>query len=115
MAIHRAAVLGLLGAAIPLSSLAQSNTGTHDKQAKPDAGAQKPAGMHPVQVDAQNRPITMGGFVKSGPVVFEDASQKAGLSKWTYKMGTPAKTYIVERVFAAVVVASAAVLECGRT
>ena len=34
--------------------------------------------------------------MKSGPIVFEDASEKAGLTKWTHKMGTPAKTYIVE-------------------
>ena len=46
--------------------------------------------------DAQHRPITAGGFVKTGPVVFEDVSEKAGLTKWTHKMGTPAKTYIVE-------------------
>jgi hypothetical protein len=51
---------------------------------------------HPPQLDAQNRPITAGGFVKSGPVVFEDVSEKAGLTKWTHKMGTPAKTYIIE-------------------
>ena len=40
--------------------------------------------------------ITAGGFVKSGPVVFEDISEKSGLAKWTYKMGTPAKDYIIE-------------------
>ena len=40
--------------------------------------------------------ITAGGFVKTGPVVFEDISEKAGLTKWTYKMGTPAKDYIIE-------------------
>jgi len=51
---------------------------------------------HPFQLDAEHRPITAGGFVKSGPVVFEDVSEKAGLTKWTHKMGTPEKTYIVE-------------------
>jgi hypothetical protein len=51
---------------------------------------------HPVQLDAQHRPITAGGFVKDGPVVFEDASEKAGLTKWTHQMGGPAKDYIVE-------------------
>ncbi len=34
--------------------------------------------------------------MKSGPVIFEDISEKAGLTKWTHKMGTPAKTYLVE-------------------
>lgn len=51
---------------------------------------------HAPQLDAQHRPITEGGFVKSGPVIFEDDSEKAGLTKWTHKMGTPQKTYIVE-------------------
>ncbi|MDR3739926.1 MAG: CRTAC1 family protein [Terracidiphilus sp.] len=51
---------------------------------------------HAVQMDAEHRPITAGGFVKSGPVVFEDISEKAGLTKWTHKMGTPAKQYIIE-------------------
>ncbi|HEY2471572.1 MAG TPA: CRTAC1 family protein [Terracidiphilus sp.] len=40
--------------------------------------------------------ITAGGFVKSGPIVFEDVSEKAGLTKWTHKMGAPAKDYIIE-------------------
>ncbi|WP_348262952.1 CRTAC1 family protein [Telmatobacter sp. DSM 110680] len=51
---------------------------------------------HKVQLDDKNRVITAGGFVKTGPVVFEDISEKSGLAKWTYKMGTPAKDYIIE-------------------
>jgi hypothetical protein len=51
---------------------------------------------HQVQLDAQHRPITAGGFVKTGPVVFEDISEKAGLTKWMHKMGTKEKTYILE-------------------
>jgi hypothetical protein len=34
--------------------------------------------------------------VKSGPVVFEDDSDKAGLTRWTHKMGTKEKKYIIE-------------------
>jgi enediyne biosynthesis protein E4 len=59
-------------------------------------GGQAMGSPHPVQLDAQHRPITAGGFVQSGPVVFEDVSEKAGLTNWTHKMGTPAKDYIVE-------------------
>jgi len=44
----------------------------------------------------RERAITEGGFVKSGPVVFADVSESAGLTKWTHRMGTPAKTYLVE-------------------
>lgn len=46
--------------------------------------------------DAENRPITAGGFVTSGPVIFQDASQQAGLTTWRYSGGSPAKAYIVE-------------------
>ncbi len=63
---------------------------------KPEAGGQATGSPHPIQLDAQHRPITEGGFVKTGPVVFEDDSEKAGLTHWTNKTGTPAKEYLVE-------------------
>jgi hypothetical protein len=46
--------------------------------------------------DEQHRPITAGGFVDSGPVIFEDVTKEAGLSGWTHKMGVPDKKFIVE-------------------
>jgi hypothetical protein len=46
--------------------------------------------------DEQHRPITSGGTVDSGPVIFEDVTVKAGLSGWTHKMGVPEKKFIVE-------------------
>jgi enediyne biosynthesis protein E4 len=46
--------------------------------------------------DAENRPITAGGFVTVGPVIFEDVSRQAGLTTWRYSGGTAAKAYIVE-------------------
>ncbi len=60
-----------------------------------------PAGVdtgppHAALFDAQKRPITAGGFVDSGPVIFEDDSEKAGLTRWTHKMGTKDKKYIIE-------------------
>lgn len=60
------------------------------------ASGQETGSPHPTQLDAQHRPITADGFVKGGPIVFEDASENAGLTKWMHKMGTPAKDYIVE-------------------
>jgi hypothetical protein len=48
------------------------------------------------QYDAQHRPITAGGFVADGPVVFEDATEKAGLTQWTHTMGSKDKKYIIE-------------------
>lgn len=81
-------------------------------QSVPDQQAQKPVegGRSPSQggsntgephgavLDAQHRPITAGGFVKSGPIVFQDVAEKAGLSKWRHEMGTPAKKYIIETI-----------------
>jgi hypothetical protein len=46
--------------------------------------------------DEQKRPITAGGFVDKGTVVFEDITKQAGLSGWRHKMGVPEKKFIVE-------------------
>jgi hypothetical protein len=53
-------------------------------------------------LDQQHRPITAGGFVKTGPVVFEDISVKSGLSSWHNTTGSPEKNYILETVGAGV-------------
>jgi hypothetical protein len=72
----------------------------HDR---PQEGGQAPAsggvntgGAHMAVYDQEHRPITAGGFVSSGPVVFEDITQKAGLATWTHTMGTPEKPFIIE-------------------
>jgi enediyne biosynthesis protein E4 len=75
------------------------------QSASPRAIAQEPSGagissagtFAPVY-DAQHRPITAGGFVNPGqaPVIFEDDTKAAGLSKWRHVMGTPEKKYILE-------------------
>ncbi len=46
--------------------------------------------------DSQRRPITAGGFVAKGPILFKDITKEAGLSTWIHKMGTSAKQFIVE-------------------
>jgi len=46
--------------------------------------------------DSEHRPITAGGFVDSGPIVFQDVTDAAGLAKWKHVMGTPEKKYILE-------------------
>ncbi len=63
---------------------------------QPSSGAADTSSPHQIQLDDKHRVITAGGFVKTGPIVFEDVSEKAGFNKWTYKMGTPAKDYIIE-------------------
>ncbi len=54
------------------------------------------AGTFAPVYDAEKRPITAGGFVDKGPVVFEDATRAAGLSRWKHVMGTAQKKYILE-------------------
>ncbi len=67
--------------------------------------AQTPGGMtvntgeaHAAVLDSEHRPITAGGFVKSGPRIFDDITAKAGLAPWHHTMGTPAKSSIIETV-----------------
>ena len=54
------------------------------------------AGVFAPVYDDHRRPITAGGFVDKGTVVFEDVTQAAGLSGWRHEMGTPQKKYIIE-------------------
>jgi hypothetical protein len=48
------------------------------------------------EFDAQHRPVTAGGFVKTGPVVFQNVAAQAGLTHWRNTTGTPAKHVIIE-------------------
>ncbi|MDP9169073.1 MAG: CRTAC1 family protein, partial [Acidobacteriota bacterium] len=54
------------------------------------------AGVFAPVLDSEKRPITAGGFVKTGPVIFMDTAEKAGLTAWHHTMGTPKKDYILE-------------------
>ena len=64
-------------------------------QSSPQGGSSTAGTFAPVY-DSEHRPITAGGFVKTGPVIFEDISTKAGLTSWHHTMGTPQKKYILE-------------------
>jgi len=48
------------------------------------------------EFDNQHRPVTAGGFVKSGPIVFQNIAEQAGLSHWHHTAGTSAKRFILE-------------------
>ena len=54
------------------------------------------AGVFAPVLDAEKRPITAGGFVKEGPVVFKDVAKEAGLTGWHHQMGTLEKTFLIE-------------------
>ena len=62
----------------------------------PQQGGSSTAGVFKPVLDSEKRPITAGGFVKTGPVIFQDISEKAGLTTWHHKMGTPQKSFIIE-------------------
>jgi len=54
------------------------------------------AGPQQAVFDNEHRPITAGGFVKTGPVIFQDVAKQAGLTVWRHKAGTSAKRLILE-------------------
>jgi hypothetical protein len=51
---------------------------------------------HAAVLDAEHRPITAGGFTKTGPILFQDIARQAGLTTWKHVMGTPEKHFILE-------------------
>jgi hypothetical protein len=97
-------IIILLAAAHSLNAQQQPTPGNPPPPAgPPQGGAQSPrsggmanAGPHEAQFDSQHRPITAGGFVKSGPIIFQDVTAAAGLAGWHHKAGTSEKRLIVE-------------------
>ncbi|MEO6965935.1 MAG: CRTAC1 family protein [Acidobacteriaceae bacterium] len=81
----------MMGAGLDLSTIPgiaqQGGTG---------GGGSATGGAHKAVYDAEHRPITAGGFVKNGPVIFRNVAQEAGLTKWIHQMGTPEKKFIIE-------------------
>ena len=59
-------------------------------------GGSNTGAPHAAVLDAEHRPITAGGFTKTGPVLFEDIAHQAGLTTWKHVMGTPEKQFIIE-------------------
>ena len=90
-ALRTTTFLGLLAAGFPALLSAQA---TAPGALPPGQQTQQPAA--PAQPAARPVPITASGFVKTGPIVFADVSEKAGLTHWTHTMGTPQKNLIVE-------------------
>ena len=83
------------------TSLAQQSPDS--QSSKPQEGGQPPAvggvntgGIHAPILDKERRPITAGGFVQTGPIVFQDIAAKAGLTSWKHTMGAPDKHFILE-------------------
>jgi hypothetical protein len=66
------------------------------QQAASSPGGASTGGVYAPVHDAEHRPITAGGFVEKGPIVFQDVSGEAGLSIWRNRGGSPTKSFIVE-------------------
>jgi hypothetical protein len=109
-ALRATTLMGLITAGIPALVCAQTTApsalppgqtvpqqpAAQAAGAQPTMGGENAGSSHPIQLDEHKRPITAGGFVPTGPVVFEDVSEKAGLTHWTHKMGSADKKYIIE-------------------
>jgi hypothetical protein len=91
----RFAVLVIAGALVAASPIYPDGQKPQQAQ-QPGMGGISSAGTFEPVYDAEKRPITAGGFVDKGTVVFEDASKASGLAKWRHVMGTPQKKYILE-------------------
>ncbi len=61
-----------------------------------EAGGMATAGVFKAQLDSAHRPITAGGTVKTGPVVFTNIAAKAGLTVWHRTSGAAIKRMILE-------------------
>ena len=79
-----------------LGLLAQEPAAPRPPAQQSQQGGMANAGPQAAQFDAQHRPITAGGFVKEGPIVFQNVAQAAGLTTWHHSAGTPAKRLILE-------------------
>ena len=59
-------------------------------------GGNSTAGTFAAEYDTEHRPITAGGFVNSGTVVFKDITRTSGVSGWRHTMGSPGKPFIID-------------------
>src|SRR5471032_1278878 len=95
-------VLALSVTGFLLSRMVTAAPQSQEAKASSQALADKSSGMasggaHAAILDAHNRPITAGGIVDSGPIAFQDISEKARITGWKHSMGgTPEKTFIIE-------------------
>ena len=61
-------------------------------------GAVSTGGVHAAVLDSEKHPITAGGFVDSGPIIFQDVAKQAGLTSWRHVMGAEETRFILETV-----------------
>ena len=76
--------------------IAAAQTAPAQSAPAPSVGGVSTGGVYAPVLDSEKRPITAGGFVDAGPIVFKNISVQAGLSHWHHQMGTAQKPYIIE-------------------
>ena len=86
---------------ISVGAVAQTPLETGAKRAQegaqsPVSGGSSTSGVFPARLDAEKRPITVGGTVPAGPATFEDVTAKAGLAGWKHVMGSSDGAHILD-------------------
>jgi enediyne biosynthesis protein E4 len=92
----RALLLGVIGLVVIVPGISRAQQEPQHPQPGGTGSGVASGVAAPAEYDEQKRPITAGGFVDQGPVVFEDITKQAGLSGWRHKMGSAEKKFIVE-------------------
>ena len=88
----------IAGAAAQSQSINNAQTTPSPVPPAQTQGAVSTGGAYAPVLDEGNRPITAGGFIVRGPIVFQDVAEKAGLTRWRHVMGPEQKKFILETV-----------------
>ncbi len=83
-------------ASAPLAAQQEKQNEAPPSQGRVGESGMATAGPQKAQFDSQHRPITAGGFVKTGPIIFQDVAKIARLTQWHHTAGTPEKRLILE-------------------
>ena len=92
----RGLLVGALTAAVSIPIVAGAQSPPNQETQPKQQGGNATGGTFAPVYDAQKRPITAGGFVETGPVIFKDITKAAGLAGWNHKMGSPEKPLIID-------------------
>jgi hypothetical protein len=69
---------------------------TGDQTSGMSSGGSSTGGTFAPVCDQEHHPITAGGFVDQGPIVFQDITKQAGLAGWRHVMGAQVIKLIIE-------------------
>ncbi len=93
---HVCKLLILIVLSVAAPSFGQAGPGSEAQKTTPQSGGMSTGAAYAPILDAEHRPITAGGFVDKGPVVFDNISRRSGLASWQHVGGTPSKDFILE-------------------